>query len=322
MRTKLKSLINNNSSISYKKYIKIPLNSSSFFFISLLAGQVYSFMSLQELYRENKLLSLKNSENFNSINTQINELKTITSELVKLNNSNSLGVKNTGLESVTTNPHSDLSSSSFFLELANSPLFISGIQVTLVVLGVYGLSKATSSFLSVLGKNIITSLKINSLYFFKGVKSKYFLSIPVINGLHRYLNQGTSELVGSAKDLDPFFLTGQLSSDNTLSDILVQTTLDPNNTTIPLLTILTAYYTSIKMLSNSSILKNTEELNPTLDSEVTQSSLPVVNEISSTIETSTLEGTENIVNTESEVEPSTRTDSEFMSFLHESFTTY
>ena len=76
------------------------------------------------------------------------------------------------------------------------------------------------------------------------------------------------------------------------------------------------------MLSNSSILKNTEELNPTLDSEVTQSSLPVVNEISSTIETSTLEGTENIVNTESEVEPSTRTDSEFMSFLHESFTTY
>ena len=320
MRTKLKSLINTNSSVSYKKYIKIPLNSSSFFFISLLAGQVYSFMCLQELYRENKLLSLKNSENFNSINTQINELKTLTTELVKLNNSNSLDVKITGLKSVTTNPHSDLFSSSFFLELANSPFFISGMQVTLAVLGVYGLSKVVSSFLPVLGKNIITSLKINSLYFFKGVKSKYFLSIPVINGLHRYLNQGTSELVGSAKDLDPFFLTGQLSSDNTLSDILV--TLD-SNSTVPLLTILTAY-TSTKMLSNSSILKNTEELNPTLDSEDegTQSSLPVVNEISSTTETSTLEETENVVNTESEVEPSTRTDSEFMSFLHESFTTY
>ena len=58
-------------------------------------------------------------------------------------------------------------------------------------------------------------------------------------------------MIGSAKDLDPFFLSGQLSPDNLLSNIFVQFSEDASSS-IALISILTAYVATKNRQDNSS----------------------------------------------------------------------
>jgi hypothetical protein len=118
-----KTLKNKNLVSFPNKSIEIPLNASSFFFFSLLSGQAFIFIRFQELNNENKLIALKNSENFNSLNQQVRELKKLVTELVQSKNSNSLDLKNKEIVlDIVTNSSSENTIS--FFDIVNSPLFI------------------------------------------------------------------------------------------------------------------------------------------------------------------------------------------------------